>query len=158
MALLRNCGKILLSGTYPSSKDPGGKLWFFLQISNIWVWHDIRKALKPLFDLQEAQGKTSNMTPKPTFRRFWDIFSQFLLWLPVPPKWGNKINHIPDYLYKLVKVVHLGGSEELGVGLDDLVDSIKEVFLLALMANMPATRSWSQPQCCWDTVWQAART
>ena len=27
------------------------------------------KALEPLFDLQEAQGKTSNMAPKPSFRR-----------------------------------------------------------------------------------------
>ena len=34
-ALFGNCGKILLSGTYPSSKDPGGKKMFRLQISKI---------------------------------------------------------------------------------------------------------------------------
>ena len=61
--------KIFISGTYLSSKDPGGKFWFQLQISKIWVWSDSVKALEPLFDLQEAQGKTSNMAPKPIFRR-----------------------------------------------------------------------------------------
>jgi len=61
--------KIFISGTYLSSKDPGGKFWFQLQIFKFWVWLDSVKALEPLFDLQEAQGKTSNMAPKPTFRR-----------------------------------------------------------------------------------------
>ena len=49
--------KIFISGTYLSSKDPGGKFWFQLQISKIWVWLDFGKALEPLFDLQEAQGR-----------------------------------------------------------------------------------------------------
>ena len=61
--------KIFISGTYPSSKDPGGKFWFQPQIFKIWVCSDSVKALEPLFDLQEAQGKTSNMAPKPSFRR-----------------------------------------------------------------------------------------
>ena len=45
------------------------KFGFQLQISKICVWLDFGKALEPLFDLQEAQGKTSNMAPKPSFRR-----------------------------------------------------------------------------------------
>ena len=52
--------------TYLSSKDPGGKFWFQLQISKIWVCLDFGKALEALFDLQKAQGNTSNMPPKPT--------------------------------------------------------------------------------------------
>ena len=40
---------------------------FQLQISKIWVWLNFGKAFEPLFDLQESQGKTSNMAPKPTF-------------------------------------------------------------------------------------------
>ena len=66
--LLGKTMKIFISGTYPSSKDPGGKFWFQLQIFKFWVWLDSVKALEPLFDLQEAEGKTSNMAPKPTFQ------------------------------------------------------------------------------------------
>ena len=68
IALFQNCTKILLWGTYPSAKHPGEKFWFWLQKTNIWVWLDVGKALKLLFDLQEAYWKTSNMTPKLIFR------------------------------------------------------------------------------------------
>ena len=102
----RNCGKVLLSGTYQSSKDSGRKFCFFLQISNIWVWLNMRKALKPLFDLFQ-ESKPCNLSCSPICsdifltgylpNMFWDISSYFSLWhthtTPVPPKGSlQKVN------------------------------------------------------------------
>ena len=68
-ALFWNCGKILLSGTCPSSKDPSGKKIFWLQIFKIWVSSEVKSGSEPLFDLQEALGMTSNMAIFAVFRR-----------------------------------------------------------------------------------------
>ena len=67
-ALFWNCGKILLSGTCPSSKDPSGKKIFWLQIFKIWVSSEVKSGSEPLFDLQEALGMTSNMAIFTVFR------------------------------------------------------------------------------------------
>ena len=102
MALFRSWGKILLSGTYPSSKDPGGKFWFQLQISKIWVWLDSEKALEPLFDLLEAQGKTSNLGPKPSFRRGNLEKSSAPRWCDAPNLGAPKFFWGASYTYILI--------------------------------------------------------
>ena len=99
--LLGKTMKIFISGTYPSSKDPGGKFWFQLQIFKFWVWLDSVKALEPLFDLQEAQGKTSNMAPKPTFRRGNLEKSSAPYWCDAPNLGAPKFFWEASYTYIL---------------------------------------------------------
>ena len=90
-ALFWNCGKILLSGTCPSSKDPSGKKNFWLQIFKIWVSSEVKSGSEPLFDLQEALGMTSNMAISAIFRR-WNGSK---LKLPVvPPHLG-----VPNFFW-----------------------------------------------------------
>ena len=100
--LLGKTMKIFISGTYPSSKDPGGKFWFQLQIFKFWVWLDSVKALEPLFDLQEAQGKTSNMASKPTFRRGNLEKSSALRWSDAPNLGAPKFFWEVFYIYILI--------------------------------------------------------
>ena len=82
--------------TYLSSKDPGGKFWFQLQISKIL---DFGKALEPLFDLQESQGKTSKMAPKPTFRGGNLEKSSTPRWSDAPNLGAQKIFWEVSYTY-----------------------------------------------------------
>ena len=41
--------------TYPSSKDPGGKFWFQLQISNIWAPIEISEERTELWGIDVGQ-------------------------------------------------------------------------------------------------------
>ena len=100
--LLGKTMKIFISGTYPSSKDPGGKFWFQPQIFKIWVWSDSVKALEPLFDLQEAQGKTSNLGPKPSFRRGNLEKSSAPRWCDAPNLGAPKFFWGASYTYILI--------------------------------------------------------
>ena len=59
------------------------------------------KALEPLFDLQEAQGKTSNMAPKPTFRRGNLEKSSAPYWCDAPNLGAPKFFWEASYTYIL---------------------------------------------------------
>ena len=127
-ALFWNCGKILLSGTCPSSKDPSGKKNFWLQIFKIWVSSEVKSGSEPLFDLQEALGMTSNMAIFAVFRRrngsklklpdpvfpphlgvpnffwcFWNIFMAISNGqncdTPVSPFWSLKVTVVLTMLF-----------------------------------------------------------
>ena len=60
------------------------------------------KALEPLFDLQEAQGKTSNMAPRPTFRRGNLEKSSALRWSDAPNLGAPKFFWEFSYTYILI--------------------------------------------------------
>ena len=94
--------KIFISGTYLSSKDPGGKFWFQLQISKIRVWHHFWKALEPLFDLQEALGETSNLAPKTNIRKGNVETSSAPRWSDAPNLGAPKIFWEVSYTYILI--------------------------------------------------------
>ena len=61
--------KILISGTYPSSKDPEGQKWFWPQNFKIYIEFDWLMVLKPIFGLPEPKNMALDLVENLIFRR-----------------------------------------------------------------------------------------